>query len=45
MKKVTPLFISLRGLAIAARINFKELMFAYKTTTGSATLYMHLLND
>ncbi len=33
---VTPLFICLHWLPIAARIKFKALMFAYKTTTGSA---------
>ncbi len=32
----TPLFISLHWLAVAARIKFKTLMLAYKTTTGSA---------
>uniref|UniRef100_A0A8C1SJ97 Uncharacterized protein n=1 Tax=Cyprinus carpio TaxID=7962 RepID=A0A8C1SJ97_CYPCA len=32
---VTPLFINLHWLPIAARIKFKALMFAYKTTTGS----------
>ncbi len=31
---VTPLFIRLHLLPIAARIKFKVLMFAYKTTTG-----------
>ncbi len=34
---VTPLFIRLHWLPIAARIKFKVLMFAYKTTTGTAT--------
>ncbi len=38
---VTPLFINLHWLPIAARIKFKALMFAYKTTTGSAPLYLH----
>ncbi len=33
---VTPLFICLHWLPIAARIKFKALMFPYKTTTGSA---------
>ncbi len=33
---VTPLFISLHWLPVAARIQFKTLMLAYKTTTGSA---------
>ncbi len=37
---VTPLFINLHWLPIAARIKFKALMFAYKTTTGSAPLYL-----
>ncbi len=40
---VTPLFISLHWLPIAARIKFKALMFAYKTTTGSAPLYLNSL--
>ncbi len=40
---VTPLFISLHWLSIAARIKFKALMFAYKTTTGSAPLYLNSL--
>ncbi len=35
---VTPLFIRLHCLQISARIKFKALMFAYKTTTGSAPL-------
>ncbi len=38
---VTPLFINLRWLPIAARIKFKALMFAYRTTTGSAPLYLN----
>ncbi len=38
---VTPLFINLHWLPIAARIKFKALMFAYKTTSGSAPLYLH----
>ncbi len=33
---VTPLFICLHWLPIAARIKFKALMFPYKTTSGSA---------
>ncbi len=37
---VTPLFINLHWLPIAARIKFKALMFAYKTTTGSAPLFL-----
>ncbi len=40
---VTPLFINLHWLPIAARIKFKTLMFAYKTTTGSAPLYLNSL--
>ncbi len=38
---VTPLFINLHWLPIAARIKFKALMFAYKTTSGSAHLYLN----
>ncbi len=38
---VTPLFIKLHWLPIAARIKFKALMFAYKTITGSASLYLN----
>ncbi len=38
---VTPLFISLHWLPITDRIKFKALMFAYKTTTGSASLYLN----
>ncbi len=33
---VTPLFVSLHWLPVAARIQFKTLMLAYRTTTGSA---------
>ncbi len=40
---VTPLFISLHWLPIAARIKFKALMFAYRTTSGSALLYLNSL--
>jgi len=36
----TPLFIKLHALPIAALIKFKALMFAYITTTGSASLYL-----
>ncbi len=39
----TPLFINLQWLPIAARIKFKALMFAYKTTSGSAPLYLNSL--
>ncbi len=38
---VTPLFINLHWLPIAARIKFKALMFAYKTTSGSVPLYLN----
>ncbi len=40
---VTPLFISLHWLPVAARIKFKTLMLAYRTTTGSAPAYFHSL--
>ncbi len=40
---VTPLFINLHWLPIAACIKFKALIFAYKTTTGSAPLYLNSL--
>ncbi len=40
---VTPLFINLHWLPIAACIKFKAVMFAYKTTTGSAPLYLNSL--
>ncbi len=40
---VTPLFIRLHWIPIAARIKFKVLMFAYKTTTGAAPIYLNLL--
>ncbi len=44
-KKLTlPLSSSgLQWLPIAARIKFKVLMFAYKTTTGTAPIYLNLL--
>ncbi|KAL0195231.1 hypothetical protein M9458_008803 [Cirrhinus mrigala] len=38
---VTPLFITLHWLPIAARIKFKTLMLAYRTATGSAPAYLH----
>ncbi len=38
---VTPLFINLHWLPIAAHIKFKALIFAYKTTSGSAPLYLN----
>ncbi len=37
---VTPLFVSLHWLPVAARIQFKTLMLSYRTTTGLST---HLL--
>ncbi len=40
---VTPLFVSLHWLPVAARIQFKTLMLAYKITTGSAPSYFHSL--
>ncbi len=40
---VTPLFINLHWLPIAACIKFKALMFAYITTSGSAPLYLNSL--
>ncbi len=40
---VTPLFISLHWLLVAARIKFKTLMLAYRTATGSAPSYFHSL--
>ncbi len=40
---VTPLFISLHWLPVAARIQFKTQMLAYRTTTGSAPTYLHSL--
>ncbi len=40
---VTPLFISLYWLPVAARIQFKTLMPAYRTTTGSAPAFHSLL--
>ncbi len=40
---VTPLFVSLHWLPVAARIRFKTLMLAYRTTTGSAPTYFHSL--
>ncbi len=38
---VTPLFINLHRLPIAACIKFKALMFSYRTTSGSAPLYLN----
>ncbi len=40
---VTPLFINLHWLPIAAHIKFKALMFSYKTTSGSSPLYLNSL--
>ncbi len=40
---VSPLFISLDWLPVAARIKFKTLMLAYITVTGSAPSYFHSL--
>ncbi len=40
---VTPLSINLHWLPIAARIKFKALMFAYRSTSGSAPLYLNSL--
>ncbi len=42
-RHVTPLFINLHWLPIAARIKFKALMFAYRTTSGSTPLYLNSL--
>ncbi len=40
---VTPLFINLHWLPIAARMKFKAWMFAYRTTSCSAPLYLNSL--
>ncbi len=40
---VSPLFVSLHWLPVAARIKFKTLMLAYRTTTGSAPPYFQSL--
>ncbi len=40
---VTPLFINSHWLTITARIKFKALLFAYRTTSGSAPLYLNSL--
>ncbi len=40
---VTPLLISLYWLSVAARIKFKTLMLAYRTTPGSVPVYFHSL--
>ncbi len=41
---VTPLFVSLHWLPVAARIQFKTLMLAYRTATCSAPSYFHSLS-
>jgi len=40
---VTPLFISLHRLPLAARIKFKVLTLAYRLTKGPAPSYFHSL--
>ncbi len=40
---VTSLFVSLHWPPVAARIQFKTLMLAYRTTPGSAPTYFHSL--
>ncbi len=40
---IIPFFVSLHWLPVAARIQFKILMLAYRTTTGSAPTYFHSL--
>ncbi len=40
---VTPLFVSLHWLPVAALIKFKTLMLACRTATGSAPTYFHSL--
>ncbi len=40
---VTPLFVSLHWLPVAACIQFKTPMLAYRTATGSAPTYFHSL--
>uniref|UniRef100_A0A8C1YQM8 Reverse transcriptase domain-containing protein n=1 Tax=Cyprinus carpio TaxID=7962 RepID=A0A8C1YQM8_CYPCA len=42
---VTPLLIRLHWLPEAARIKFKVLMLAYKTTTGTAPIYLNSLGQ
>ncbi len=41
--RITPLFINLHLLPIAARIKFKALMFSYRTPSVSASLYLNSL--
>ena len=40
---VTPLFIELHWLPLAARIKFKSLMLAYKVLNGTAPIYLNIL--
>ncbi|KAL0154418.1 hypothetical protein M9458_050267 [Cirrhinus mrigala] len=40
---ITPLFITLHWLPIAACIKFNTLMLAYRTATGSSPAYLHSL--
>jgi len=40
---VTPLFIELHWLPLAARIKFKSLMLAYKVLHGTAPIYLNAL--
>ncbi len=42
-ERTSHMFINLHWLPIAARIKFKTLMFAYRTTSGSAPLYLNSL--
>jgi len=42
---VTPLFINLLRFPIATRIKFTALMFAYRTTNGSAPIYLNSLKS
>ena len=40
---VTPLFINLHWLPVAARIQHKALTLAYKVTSGSAPIYLNVI--
>ena len=40
---VTPLFIELHWLPLAARVKFKSLMLAYKVLNGTAPIYLNAL--
>ncbi len=40
---MSPLFVFLRWLPVAAHIKFKTLILAYRTATGSAPTYFHSL--